>query len=454
MSPQKDQEYLSDGIAEEILNALAQIEGLRVIGRTSSFFFKGKNEDLRIIGEKLGAANLLEGSVRKSGSRIRVTAQLVDAARGSHLWSHTYDRDLTDIFAMQDEIAKAVVSALTPMILRKGSDVQERRTANPEAFQQYLQAVHFAKRESADGNRRAIELLEKVVALDPTYARAWLELAWKRADRVGLYSDSLAEVFENGDRAFAASQKAISLEPSLAEAYWARGVIRSFLKWDWSGARADYERALALDPDHARILAQHHHLLIVVGGLRSPDAAAIRHRTISALRKAIDLDPLNPLNWGSLAWTHDLGDQFDLARSALVRRAELAPESDVAPCDLAWLSLNAGRPAAAVEDFVRCPIGWSRLSGIAIAHQRLGRFDESQKALDELIAKFSSVAAYQIGEIYGERGDNDRAFEWLERAYEQRDSGMGSLKLDRYLPKLRDDPRYGAMLRKVNLPVD
>jgi TolB-like protein len=452
MSPQKDQDYLSDGIAEEILNSLAQIEGLRVIGRTSSFSFKGKNEDLRGIGEKLGATNLLEGSVRKSGARIRITAQLVDAARGSHLWSQAYDRDLTDIFAVQDEIAKAVVAALTPKLLERGSGGQERRTSNPEAYRLYLLGRQFENRGSVDGNRRAIEAYQKAIALDPDYARAWMRFAWAQGWRSDL-AESVAGHMEMTDRALAAADKTLALDPT-AEGFTIRGTLRYNLKWDWTGARADYESALARDRNNPRALAQYHALLVRIGGLHSSEALVVRQKAIAVLRKAIELDPLNPDDWSLLAYKYWYGDQFDLARGAFSRALELAPESDVFPCRLAALSLDEGRPAAALDEYTRCPVTQVRLWGNAIAHYRLGQREESQKELDSLIANYSAIDAYQIAEVYAVRNDKDRAFEWLQRGYEQHDGGLGMLKWDRFMGTLRDDPRYKAMLRKINLPVE
>jgi len=237
-------------LTEELLNLLAKVPGLRVAARTSSFAFKGKNEDVGAIAQKLNVATILEGSVRKAGDRIRITAQLINVADGHHLWSETYDRKLIDVFEVQDEIAQAVVAALKLKLLQAPTS-KDRRTANPEAYNQYLLGRQFYVRHNLDSYRRAAQAYEKALALDPGYAPAWAGLAAATLFRA-YEAESAAAVREGKERAFAAAEKAVALGPDLAEGYVARGLVRALAQWDWDGARSDLERALALGPENAQ----------------------------------------------------------------------------------------------------------------------------------------------------------------------------------------------------------
>ncbi len=283
LSRDPDQEYFADGLAEELLNLLAKVPGLHVAGRTSSFAFKGKNEDLRSIGQKLNVATVLEGSVQKAGDRVRITMQLINAADGYHLWSESYDRKLTDVFAVQDEIAQAVVAALKLKLLQPPTS-RDRRTANINAFNEYLLGRQFFHRNNVDGFRRAKEAYERAVALDPDYAAAWAGLAlatfW-----VADSAESLPAIKEGQDRAVAAAEKAIALAPDLPDGYLARGFVRVPILWDFDGSRADLERALALKPDDPDALNNYAGLIARALG-RFPEG-------IAAARRATELDPLN-----------------------------------------------------------------------------------------------------------------------------------------------------------------
>ena len=250
MSPGKDQEYFADGIAEEILNALAQVEGLHVSGRTSSFSFKGKPTDLAEIGRRLNVATVLEGSVRKAGSQMRITAQLVNTSDGFHVWSRTFDRDLTDIFPVQEEIARDVVAALKVRLLPgRAPSTKWMRTSNPEVHSQYLLGLEFDRRGSTDDWRRALAAYEKALALDPEYAPAWAGVSFATFSLEVFYSAELQG--DLGQRALAAADRAIALAPEFAEGYRARALVRRQILFDWAGAQADLERALALSPGDA-----------------------------------------------------------------------------------------------------------------------------------------------------------------------------------------------------------
>jgi len=442
LSSDKEQEYFSDGIAEEILNALAQVDGLRVIGRTSSFSMKGKNEDLRVIGQRLSAANLLEGSVRKSGSRVRITAQLIEAKGGSHLWSQEFDRELTDVFAVQEEIAHAVVAALKLKLLPPAGD--EQRTVDPGAHDQYLLGLAFLARGSGDAYERAVWALRKSVELDPGFSQAWAALAralfWA-ADQ-SLTGDPRSE----WPRALAAAEKAIALSPNRADGYFARGLLRQGALQDWAGARADLERARSLNPGSPGILLYHASLLAALG--RLPEA-------IIALQEAAVIDPLSadiPV-WLSAVY---LGTgQVALAEAAATRALEISPEHGRAARNLGFaLALQDRLPEARAAFRRSTNRIFVRMGDVMVEHA-LGHAAESQRALDEILAPPGVLQwSYQVAELYAWRGEADRAFEWLGLAVEQHDAGLIYLKYDPLLRGLRDDPRFKALLRKVNLPVD
>jgi TolB-like protein/Tfp pilus assembly protein PilF len=437
LSEKHDQEYFSDGLAEELLDLLAKTPGLHVIARTSSFSFKGKSDDIPTIARKLHVANILEGSVRRSGNRLRVTTQLVRAGSGENLWSETYDRELKDVFSVQDEIAAAVVGQLK-LKLSPTPPSAAYRTSNIEAYNEDLLGRAFANRENLDGWKRAIEAFHRAIALDPNYVAPYGGLA-------------LAELYvadQTGDsagyqRAKDAAAKAVELGPDDPNAYAARGFIRLNITWDWAGAQADFEKAIALDPGDARFQQRYGLLLATLG--RMPEA-------IAATRRAIQLDPLQLATWrnliGYLLFTRDFAGAHEASRRAL----EISPDSSFVLDGLGLLQLLEGNAQDALATFRRIDVEVFRLWSIAMAEHSLGDHKASQQALDELIAKYAAVAAYQIGGAYAWRGEKDKAFEWLERAYVQRDEGLTNIKIDPVIYSLRADPRYKALLRKMNLP--
>jgi serine/threonine-protein kinase len=442
LSSDKEQEYFSDGIAEEILNALAQVDGLRVIGRTSSFSMKGKNEDLRTIGQRLSAANLLEGSVRRSGSRVRITAQLIEAKGGSHLWSQEFDRELTDVFAVQDEIAHAVVAALKLKLLPPARD--EQRTVDPNAHDQYLLGLAFFARGSANSYEQAVQALRKSVELDPGYAQAWAALA--RALFWWADQSSKADPGAEWPKALAAAEKAIALAPGRADGYSARGLLRHLALQDQAGARVDLERALSLNPGSPGILLEYASLLAALG--RSQDA-------IASLQKAAALDPLSADIPAFLSAVYLGTGQIALAEAAASHALELSPENGRAARFLGFALLLDHRIPEARAAFHRSSNAFFASMGDVMVEHSLGHAAESQRALDNTLAQpYVLQGSYQIAQIYAWRGEPDRAFEWLDRAVEQHDAGLSYLKYDPLLRGLRDDPRYKALLRKVNLPVD
>jgi TolB-like protein/cytochrome c-type biogenesis protein CcmH/NrfG len=437
MSEKHDQEYFSDGLAEELLDLLAKTPGLHVIARTSSFSFKGKSEDIPTIATKLHVANILEGSVRKSGDRLRVTTQLIRASNGEQLWSETYDRELKDVFAVQDEIAAAVVRQLK-LKLAPIPQSAEHRTSNIEAYNEYLLGREFANRSNLDGWKRAIEAYRRAIALDPNYVAPYDGLALAEY----YVADDTADA-AGYQRAQAAAEKAVELGPDDPNGYAARGFIRLKITWDWAGAQADYEKAIALDPGDARFQQRYGNLLATLG--RLPEA-------IAAANTAIELDPLKAISWENLSeYLLSIGD-FAAAHEAIRRALEINPASPYALNDLGALQLFEGKAQDSLATFRRNGAEYFRLYGIAMAAHTLRDPKASRQALDELIAKYAADSAYQVAEVYAWRGERDKAFQWLERAYAQRDGGLTGIKFQPLLDSLRSDPRYRALMRKMKLP--
>jgi TolB-like protein/DNA-binding winged helix-turn-helix (wHTH) protein/Flp pilus assembly protein TadD len=439
MSESKDQEYFADGMAEELINMLTKVPELRVPARTSSFYFKGKQATIADIGHALGVAHVLEGSVRKSGNTLRITAQLIRVDNGYHAWSETYDRKLDDIFKIQDEIADAVVTALKVQL--NGGSIAPRGhgTTNPEAYNAYLLGRQLYLQGTVPRWHQAIDAYQKAIALDPHYADAYAELAVSQyyvADQTG--DPALWKSAEQ------AAQKAIDLDPSLASGYSVRGTLRYLHRYDWVGAESDLKHALALDPTNSRVLSRYGNLLSYFG--RTEEATAM-------LQKAIERDPLESTNWQelgiALSESGDHAGAYDAFHHALAIR----PADNFSIFHLARLQLIDGKAQDALATFQTNSDEEFRGAGTAMAQHTLGNAKASQQALEKLIATGAEDAAYQIAEVYAWRGETDKAFEWLERAYRQQDGGLADLKCDLQLASLRSDPRYAAMLRRLNFPL-
>ena len=437
MSENKDQGYFSDGLAEELLDLLAKTPGLLVIARTSSFSFKGTSDDIPTIAKKLNVANILEGSVRKAGNRLRITTRLIRANTAQQLWYESYDRELKDVFDVQDEIAGAVAAHLKLTLAPLSQDLA-RRTSNTEAYNQFLLGQQAFNRGNLDGYRLAIEAYRRAIALDPHYVAPYEGL-------------SAAEFFvadQTGDsagyrRAEETADMAVELGPEDASSYAARGFIRYALRWDWAGAQADFEKAIALDPGDARCQQRYGELLATEGRLTE---------AIATTRKAIELDPLSHSAWQTLTTYLISSRDFAAAREASRRALEISPQADFSLNDSGTLLLLEGRAKEALETFRKIDNEGFRLSSVAMAEHTLGHARESQQALEQLIAQHATEAAFQIAETYAWRGEKDKAFDWLERSYRQRDGGLSDIKTDPLLASLRSDPRYKAFLQKMQLP--
>ena len=442
MSDDKSQEYFSDGLAEELLNDLAKIKELRVAARTSSFQFKGRNEDLRIVGEKLNVSTILEGSVRKEGRKIRITAQLIKAHDGFHLWSDTYDRELNDIFSVQDEIARSVAASLKVTLLGGKTSPTSSPGANVDTYNAYLQGRYFREQNTEESSHKAVAYFEQAIKLDPEYARAWAALAETHSFQA---DTGYLPTYDGYRKARAEAQRALALDPNLANGHAEMASISWGYDWDWSAAEASFQKALALEPGNAEVI-QGAALLSMSFG-RLDDAAAL-------LRRAIEIDPLRADTYRFLAIAQLYAGHYADVLGYDKKMLELSPAAPFGHCIIAWVALLQGRPRDALNEVEREPLEMFRLTTHALAYHALGNKKQSDDALQELIAKFHAGAAYQVAEVYAFRGEPDRAFEWLNKAYAQHDGGLPFIKGDPLLRNIEHDPRYAEFLTKMRLPLN
>lgn len=437
MSPAKDQEYFSDGLAEEVLNTLAQIRELRVVARTSSFQFKGKTEDLRVIGQKLNAATILEGSVRKEKNRVRISVQLISSADGILLWSQSYNRDLEDVFGVQEEIARSVATALKVTLL--GDRLAPASPSNPAAYTSYLQGRYFYERRTQRDLENAVRYFQEALALDPGYAAPWAALA---AVHISQVDHLYIAPGEGRAKAQQAAERALSLNPNLAEAYAVIGWIKTE-DWDWTAADAAFQRALALEPANVVVLRR---AAMFAAGMGRFDEA------ISLTLKSVDLDPLIPtthFNLGSFKWyAGRLQETVASFRKAL----ELNPDIPGRHSLLGQVYLQLEKTTEAVAEIEREPDAFWRRMGMTMAFHTMNQRERADEELNRLIDDYKEDSAFQIAQVFAFRGEGDRAFEWLDLAYKRRDPGLVLLKGDPLLKGLESDPRYLDLLARLGLP--
>src|SRR6059058_1487672 len=459
LSDDKGSEYFSDGISEELLTVLQKIPGLRVAARTSAFSFKGKNVPAQEIGQKLGVANLVEGSVRKAGETVRIAARLTRTTSGDEIWSENFTRNLKDVFAVQTELAQTIVEQLRGQLTGGAADpaakaaiqaqvqaAEKGGTKNVEAHQYYLQGRFYTNRHSEKSAGEALAAYQRAVELDPAFALAWAGLAQTHV----WYCEFSSESGRKGFDAHLASARegaarALALEPNLPEALLARSEIELNFDFDWKGAAETLRKALALAPADPA-------LRIAAGNLEV--ARGDMTRAIELYRQAVALDPVNPRARSFLAFNLAVAGRFSEARAEFPRVVELNPAAPWAHAGLGLSFLIEGKfeeaEVAAHDDAGE----WAQLLIVACARWGEKRIPESDAALAQLTESFADVAAYQIAEVHAYRGDKDRAFEWLERARRQRDGGLAGMRRDPLLANLHSDPRWNTFLRTMGLADD
>jgi adenylate cyclase len=459
LSDDKGSEYFSDGISEELLTVLQKIPGLHVAARTSAFSFKGKNATAQEIGQKLGVAHLVEGSVRKAGDSVRIAARLTQANTGEEQWSENYTRNLKDVFAVQTEIAQTIVEQLRGQLTGGAANpttkaeiqaevraAEKGGTKNVEAHESYLQGRFFINRHSEKETDQARAAYQRAVELDPKFALAWAGLAQTHVWDCNYATEGGQKGF-NAHLAAAreAVERALALEPDLPDALFARSMIQTNFDYNWKGAAETLRKALALAPQDPALLMQ-------AGNL-----AAARGEKTQSLEfdgRAVALDPVNAQARAFLASALSATGKQEDARAEYARVIELNPSAPNSHAGAGLTYLLEGKFEEAATAAQKDAADWARLLIVSCARWSQKRVPESDAALAELIANTSETGAYQIAEVYGYRSDKDHAFEWLERARRQRDAGLPGLRADTLLPNLHDDPRWDAFLRTMGLADD
>jgi TolB-like protein/Tfp pilus assembly protein PilF len=433
MSSDAEQEYFSDGLSEELLNLLAKVPELRVAARTSSFSLKGQNLQISEVGDVLKVAHVLEGSVRKSGDRLRITVQLIHAEDGYHLWSETYDRTLDDIFAIQDEIASEVVAELKVALL---GEAPKARDTDTEAYLIFLQARHMNQIRSADGYAQALKLYQQVLAIDPQYTSAWSGLASTYLGQANLAERPIQEGLE---LAHEAAARALAIDPDSAAAHAQMGRLADVYGGDLAEAARHFERALALEPSDPEILRQVAAFLFGIGRL---------DEAIELLNYVAVRDPINALAHRSLGLAYEYAGQMDNSITSLRTALNLNPAAFGAHSLLGRALLLNGQPTEALAIISEEPSDYAMLE-LPLAYYALGRIEESDAALAELVEKYADHALYNIAAIHAYRDEPDEAFAWLEKAYAYRDAGLSEIVSDPLLANIQDDPRLQSFLERI-----
>ena len=436
MSDDATNEYFSDGISEELLNLLAKIPELRVIARTSSFSYKGKDVKVVDLAKQLNVAHVLEGSVRKAGNRVRITAQLIEAQSETHLWSETYDRTLDDIFAIQDEIAAKVVARLKVTLLGDSPKAEE---TDPEAYALYLQARHLGRRGTSGAWEQSNALYQRALAIDPNYATAWSGLAGNYIRQAGWGLRPLDEGFS---LARETANQALALNPVYAPAHSSLSVIALIYDRDLEAAARHLERALALEPANPESLSVAADLVAMLG--RLDEAIAINEYVVNR-------DPVNPVYHDSLGYSYFWARRLDEAIASFRTALTLSPGYRAAHYRIGVVLLLKGESQAALAEMQQEQLVPKRLEGEVIANSALGQAVASNAALDELIAKTEHGGAYNIAYVLAFRGEADRAFAWLDKAVRYNDTGLTQITSQLEFTNIHTDPRWLPFLKSINM---
>ena len=441
-----NKEYLADGLTEETISQLGRLnpEQLGVIARTSVMGYKHKDVRLDQIARDLSVQYVLENSLRESGDHLRLTAQLIQVKDQTHLWSQDYDYLAKDILNVQDDVAKAVAREirvrLTSQQRAELAQLAQPHPVNPEALDAYLRGYHFFEGNTDKNADMAAKYFERATQLDPSYALAW---AWLSRARNWQANEGLIPMEEGRRLAREAVERALSLNPNLAEAHAQMGRLKITVDYDWAGANASYQRVVELEPGNPEGV-----------GLAAVSTAELGRfdEAVKLARRAVDFDPLNADSWENLGEIEFYAGQLDQAAADGKKSLELNPDSWGGPILLTRVYLLQGLPQDALREIERVHYAPYRAHLYALTYYALGRKKESDAALSELITKYDASSAFEIATIYAFRNQTDEAFEWLDRAYAQRDPSMMSTKVQPLLNSLHHDPRFAALLKKLNLP--
>ncbi len=436
MSEESGNEYFADGLSEELLNMLVKIPELRVAARTSSFSFKGKDLKISEIAHELNVSHVLEGSVRKSGNKVRITAQLIKADDGFHLWSETFDRTLDDIFVVQDEIASEVAQALEMTLMGKS---QADRMIDPEAYALYLKGLHFTLQRGAENYKKSEEALLQAIELDPGYAEAWATLAMN-------YFDQTRFKLKTREDGAALARKAIgrakSLDPDLGIVWGVDSYLKKSLDWDWGAAQAAINKAYELEPKNKPVSIWRGAMASSLGKL--DDA-------VELYEQGLLNDPLNLSHHSALGIAYTKVHRYDKAIEIFEKQIELKPDYYWAHFNLGKSYLFRGDAEQALLEIRKNPENVFRHAGLVMAYSTLGREAEAEVALKRLVSDYGAQNPFWIAEAYSWRGQKDEAFEWLEKAFMQRSIGLSYVLGNNVLYSLTDDARWTELLKKINL---
>ena len=450
LSRDPDQEYFAEGLTEELITALAKIGELRVVSRTSVMLYKGVSKPLPEIARELGVDAIVEGTVLRSGHRVRITVQLIDAGKESHLWAESYERDLRNVLALQAEVAKAIAHEvqvkLTPQEQVQFAQVH---LVNPQAYEAYLKGRYHCTRGSSESLSRATRYFNEVIQLDASYAPGYAALADAYCDLAIFNFQPPTEAFP---KAQTAALNAVEIDSNLAEAHGALASVAWAYDWDWLGAEKEYEKAFELNPASASLRLRYSVYLVNVGRF---DGA------ISEVREAHKLDPLSPVATATVGWVYLLARRYDDALAWYNKGLELEPNlGALTRADIAWTYALKGAHAEAISEYERLPHRPTPAENPAVAGGLgfllavSGRRGEALDIIAQLktLSESRYVDGCMVAAIYAGLGDEDNAFEWLTKAYKERSASMIFLKVNPFFDGLRSDPRFQDLLRRMSFP--